>query len=210
MTAETAERIEEGAYLARLKEIVAASWPKGVARETEYPLGEIPLSDHVAHWGRQTPDAPAIIYYGREVSYAELDAQANRFAALLKSKGIGAGDRVAVFLPNCPQFHYAFFGILKIGAVHCPVSPMSTAYELGYMLGDTGARALVTLDALMPVVREAEGADRARRRLDDRARPSGAGGADDAAARSRRGGAGRLRRRRGPARRARRHARRSA
>ncbi len=160
MTAETRERIDEAEYLARLKDLVAASWPKGVARETEFPLGEMPISEHLAHWGRETPDAPAIIYYGREVSYGELDAQANRFAALLKSKGIGKGDRVAVFLPNCPQFHFAFYGILKIGAVHCPVSPMSTSFELSYMLGDTGARALVTLDAMMPVVREAEGADR--------------------------------------------------
>lgn len=150
--------IDEAGYLARLKKIQAASWPEGHARETTFPLGEIPLSDHLAHWGRKTPKATAIVYYGREIGYGELDAQSNRFAALLKSKGIGKGDRVAVFLPNCPQFHIAFFGILKIGAVHCPVSPMSTAHELDYMLADTGARALVTLDALAEVVRRTEGA----------------------------------------------------
>lgn len=162
MDQDAANAIDEAAYLERLKEIQAASWPKGVARETEFPLGEIPLSDHLAHWAKETPDAPAVIYYGRIVTYAELDSAANRFGALLRANGIGKGGRVAVFLPNCPQFHMVFFGILKIGAVHCPVSPMSTAHELGYMLKDTGADALVTLDGLMDVVRKTEGADKLR------------------------------------------------
>jgi fatty-acyl-CoA synthase len=67
-----------------------------------------------------------------------------------------------VFLPNCPQFHVAFFGILKLGAVHAPVSPLSKPFELAYQLGDTGAETILTLDALMPVVREVRGETRLR------------------------------------------------
>ena len=145
-------------FLARHRAAIAAAWPEGIARETTFPLGRIPLSDHLRHWAKETPDATSIIFYGREISWAELDALSDRFAGLLAARGIGKGDRVAVFLPNCPQFHVAFFGILKLGAVHCPVSPLSTGHELDYMLTDTGARALVTLDALWPVVEAAPAA----------------------------------------------------
>ena len=73
---------------------------------------------------------------------------------LLAQHGVKKGDRVAVFLPNSPQFHIAFFGILKLGAVHVPVSPLSRAFELAYELNDTDAETIVALDTLMPVVRE--------------------------------------------------------
>ncbi|MGO8847743.1 MAG: AMP-binding protein, partial [Methylocella sp.] len=82
---------------------------------------------------------PAVIFYGNVLSYGELDRQSDRFAALLAAKGVRKGDRVAVFLPNCPQFHIVFFGILKLGAVHVPVSPLSRAFELSYELNDTDA-----------------------------------------------------------------------
>jgi acyl-CoA synthetase (AMP-forming)/AMP-acid ligase II len=61
---------------------------------------------------------------------------------------------VAVFLPTCPQFHIAFWGILKRGAVHVPVNPMFRAHELEYELADTGARLILAEDRLMDLVRE--------------------------------------------------------
>ncbi|OWU85518.1 acyl-CoA synthetase [Oceanicola sp. 22II-s10i] len=143
------------AYLARLRDLQAKAWPPRLSREISYPIGEVPLSDHLAHWAQAKPDVPALIYYGTEVTWSQLDADANRFAALLAARGIAKGDRVAVFLPNCPQFHIAFFGILKAGVVHVPVSPLSTPTELAYVLNDTGARILVTLDTLHPVAAEA-------------------------------------------------------
>ncbi|WP_158970919.1 AMP-binding protein [Chachezhania sediminis] len=142
-------------YLADVAQRQQQSWPKDLDREVSYPLGEIPLTAHVTHWAKSTPDAPSVIYYGRAISWAELDAQSNRFARLLGARGIEKGDRVAVFLPNCPQFHIAFFGILKAGAVHVPVSPLSTPDELAYVLRDTGARMLVLLDTLLPVAETA-------------------------------------------------------
>jgi len=145
--------IDETTYLNELRAIHARNWPSDVPSEVRYPLGEIPLSDHLRHWGESRPDAPAIIYYGHVTTYGELDALSEAFANALCEAGIGKGDRVAVFLPNCPQFHIVFFGILKLGAVHVPISPLSKAFELRYHLEDSGATALVTLDALMPVVR---------------------------------------------------------
>lgn len=136
------------AYLEDVAARQARVWPTGLERTVSYPLGEIPLTAHVAHWSRTTPEAPSVIYYGTELTWRELDEQANRFAHLLKARGIAKGDRVAVFMPNCPQFHIAFFGILRAGAVHVPVSPLSTPDELAYVLKDTDARMLVLLDTL--------------------------------------------------------------
>jgi fatty-acyl-CoA synthase len=146
--------IEEAAYLADLHQRVQKAWPAGLAREIRYPHGERPLTDYLRIWGRTRADKPAVIFYGAVTSYVELDRQSDRFAALLAQMGVKKGDRVSVFMPNCPQFHIAFFGILKLGAVHCPVSPLSKAFELAYQVSDCGSETIVALDQLMPVVRE--------------------------------------------------------
>ena len=120
------------------------------------------MTEYLRTWARLQPDKPAVLHYGHTLTYAELDDASDRFAALLAAHGIVPGDRVAVFLPNLPQYHLVFFGILKLGAVHVPVSPMSRAFELAHELGDTGALALVALDGLMPVVREVRAASSLR------------------------------------------------
>ena len=145
---------DEAAYLAHLQTLVRQAWPKDANTAPHYPHGEVPLTDYLRAWARQTPNKPAIIHYGHVTTYAELDAASDRFATLLASEGVRPGDRVAVFLPNMPQYHTVFFGILKAGAVHVPVSPMSRAFELAHELNDTQAVLLVALDELMPVVRE--------------------------------------------------------
>lgn len=152
----------EEAFLAEHLAKVRASWPREVATEPWYPHGERPLTEYLRAWARVQPDKPSVIFYGREVSFAELDRLSDRFASLLAAQGVVKGDRVAVFLPNCPQFHVAFFGILKLGAVHAPVSPLSRPFELAYQLGDTGAETILTLDTLMPIVREVRGDTRLR------------------------------------------------
>lgn len=127
-------------------------------RAPQYPLGRQPLTDMLRHWGRTRPDRPAVIVYGHQTTYAGLDAQSDRCAALLAAHGIGAGDRVAVLMPNCPQFHVVFFGILKLGAVYVPISPLSQRAELQHALADSTPRALIALDQLVPLVRETRAA----------------------------------------------------
>ena len=162
MPTTTHQTIDESAYLATLHALWRKAWPAGAATAPHYPQGEQPLSEYLRAWARQQPDKPAVIYYGHTLSYAALDQASDRMATLLAEHGIRPGDRVAVFLPNSPQFHIVFFGILKLGAVHVPVSPMSRAFELAHGLTDTGALALVALDELMPVVREVRAASSLR------------------------------------------------
>ena len=146
--------MHERDYLEHLRELQQAAWPRGHACEPEYPLGQRPLTHYLKHWAAVSPDKPAVRFYGHDLSYAELDDLSSRFATLLLDNGVQPGDRVAVYMPNCPQLHIVFYGILKAGAVHCPVSPMAMPMELAYQLKDSGARVVVCFDQLLPVVRQ--------------------------------------------------------
>lgn len=154
--------LDEKEYLEQLRALWDKAWPKGVARKPHYPHGEVALTEYLRAWAKDRPQRPAVIFYGHVTTYAELDQQSDRFAALLQAKGVRKGDRVAVFLPNCPQFHIVFFGILKLGAVHVPVSPLSRAFELAYELNDTDAEVIVALDQLAATVDQVRGETKLR------------------------------------------------
>lgn len=145
-------------YLQHLEDLWACHWPAGVPRHIDYPLGERPVTEYLAQRARLHPDKPATVFYGRELGFAELHDLSDRFAALLARRGVAAGDRVAVFMPNCPQFLVAFYGILKLGAVHVPVNPLFKAQEVLYELRDSGARVMVLLDQLYDVAAAARDA----------------------------------------------------
>ncbi len=142
----------EQRYLDILRALWRKAWPNGIPREPQYPHGEQPLSEYVRIWAKLQPERPAVIFYDHVLSYREYDRQSDRMAALLAAKGIKKGDRVAVFMPNCPQFHIAFLGILKCCAVYVPVSPLSRAFELEYQLIDSGAEVIIVLDQLVEIV----------------------------------------------------------
>lgn len=105
----------------------------------------------------ESPERTAIGYEGREVSYGEFWAQVGQFAAALDERGIGADDRVAIYLPNLPQFLVAFHGTLRAGGVVVPMNPQYKAREIGHLLSDSGAKAVVALGDLVPFVEEVEG-----------------------------------------------------
>ncbi len=87
----------------------------------------------------------ALIFEGKTYSYQEVDQQANRVANGLRSLGIEPGDRVAIMLPNIPEFAFSFFGIQKLGAVAVPFNTLYKGREIIHILNDSGARAVITL-----------------------------------------------------------------
>ena len=99
------------------------------------------------------PGHTAIIYYGTKLTYAQLSSYANRFAIELQRLGVQKGDRVAIALPNIPQYPIAFYGALKAGAVVVPTNPLYTEREMHHQLADAGAKIMVMLDMFYPVVR---------------------------------------------------------
>ena len=92
----------------------------------------------------QQPDKVAAFFEGGRMTYAQLDALSDRFAAGLRLDGIGPGDPVALQLPNLPHFLIAYFGMLKNGSVAVPLNVLLKAREVEYHLSDSGARALLT------------------------------------------------------------------
>jgi acyl-CoA synthetase (AMP-forming)/AMP-acid ligase II len=118
-------------------------WPQGVD-EASIRLPEEPLTVVLARQAKRVPDRTAIQFYGRAVTFAELDASVGRFAGFLRGRGLSPGDRVALFLENSPQFAIAYYGTLRAGGVAVCLNPMHKAVELLHELNDSGARALVT------------------------------------------------------------------
>ncbi|WP_205948509.1 AMP-binding protein [Pueribacillus theae] len=147
----------ESKYIEDLKNKWTKNWPEHLPIAPNYPFGEIPITEYLVKRAKQTPDKPCIIFYGKEITYRELDEWSNRLTSYLLSIGLRKQDRVAVFLPNCPQFLIAFYGILKAGGVHVPVNPMFKTQELLYELQDTDAEFIITLDQLYPVIQSVKG-----------------------------------------------------
>jgi fatty-acyl-CoA synthase len=79
---------DEHTYLAEHLARVRSAWPAGIPREAWYPHGERPLTEYLRAWARLQPDKPAVIFYGREVTYAQLDQLSDQFAALLGAHGV--------------------------------------------------------------------------------------------------------------------------
>jgi long-chain acyl-CoA synthetase len=127
-----------------------SSWPEDVPRNLEYP--KLSLHGILEKTAKEHPEKVAIAYFEGEITYAELDSLSDRFAAALAALGVKKGDRVAVFLPNIPQFVIAYFGILKAGAVLTAISPLNKEREVAYQLNDSQAEAIVALDTLYPIV----------------------------------------------------------
>jgi long-chain acyl-CoA synthetase len=120
------------------------SYPPGVPEHVEVPAGN--LARLLADAARDFPNAPAVHFQGRTMSYAELADQAWRFAGALAGLGVGKGTKVGLVLPNCPQAVVALFGALRLGAVVVQNNPIYTERELGHQLGDAGVEVVVCLD----------------------------------------------------------------
>ncbi|MGK6308535.1 AMP-binding protein [Variovorax sp. DT-64] len=113
---------------------------------------EQPLHEYLRAHARERGNHPACIWYGHAMSYAELDAASDAFAARLQAIGVEKGDPVVLFLNNCPQYLAAHYGIQKIGAIVCPSGPLNKEHELAYQVNDLSARVIVAASSLLPVV----------------------------------------------------------
>ncbi len=92
------------------------------------------------------PDNVALVYLGEEITFKKLKEYIDRFATALHDLGVGKQDKVMLYIPNCPQWVIANFAVQRIGAVVVPVSPIYTAYEVGYMVKDADVETVICLD----------------------------------------------------------------
>ncbi|MFO7173724.1 MAG: long-chain fatty acid--CoA ligase [Bacillota bacterium] len=122
----------------------------GVRATLEYP--EVPLHRLVEETATRYPELPAIRFYGWRLRYGELWHQVRAMARALADLGVQPGDRVALMLPNCPQYVIAYYGTLMAGAVVAQVNPLYTERELQYLVTNAGAETIVVADLLYPKV----------------------------------------------------------
>jgi len=126
------------------------NWPEGVPHTIEYP--EIPIFKMLDESAEKHPEAPAIIFQDKSMTYRELKDQVDRFATALQKMGVEREDKVALFLPNIPQFVISYYGALKAGAIVTAISPLYKEREVENQINDSGAETLVVLDLLYPAV----------------------------------------------------------
>ena len=103
------------------------------------PYPETTLFEIVSDNARQRPDQPAIYFMGTWMSWSELDKLSDVFARILLDMGLVKGERVALLMPNCPQFLICQLGAWKAGAIVSPLNPRYTESELKHSLKETGA-----------------------------------------------------------------------
>lgn len=144
----------EGRHAENIKMLQTRPWllhyEDGVPYSLHYPTQ--PLFRFLDIADRRFPNATATIYYDSTLSYRALRRHANRFANALTALGIQKGERVALLLPNCPQYVISYYGALKAGAVVVNLNPFSDSNELQHHLIDSGARAIVALHETYPLI----------------------------------------------------------
>ncbi len=131
------------------------SYEPQVPHTISYP--DRPLDSNLVESAQKYPDATATIYMGAKLTYAQLNKLVDRFAAALQGLGVKKGDRVAVYMANCPQFIIAYYGALRSGAVVVPFNPLYAAPEVEHQLQDSGAETIVVMSRFYPIVKKVRG-----------------------------------------------------
>jgi long-chain acyl-CoA synthetase len=123
-----------------------------VPEHIDYPRTTLPQA--LEETARKHPDYVSIIYKDTKITYKEYMDAVKKFANALKGLGVKKGDRVAIHLPNCPQFMISYAATLWIGGIVVPCNPVYTAREMEHQLNDSGAEVIVTLSAMYPIIKQ--------------------------------------------------------
>jgi long-chain acyl-CoA synthetase len=125
------------------------AYPPGVPKDVV--IENITLPEVLTRTADRYPDNVALFYMGTAITYSELERLVNRFASALLDLGIKEGTKVAMLLPNIPQYVIANYAIYRTGAITVMNNPLYTEHELEYQLNDSDSTALITLDLLLPM-----------------------------------------------------------
>jgi len=136
-------------------EVERGAWPKDLPRTLSFPRGRRPLHEYVREHARDRPDAPAVTFYGRTLSWREFDDAVTAFASALTARGHGPGEVCAIFLQNSPQFLIAYHGSHRAGMTVTPVNPQFRTPAVRRQLRDSSATVLLAHTGLVDAVRPA-------------------------------------------------------
>ena len=146
-----------------MEKVWLKSYEPHVPPSIAYP--PVPLYQFMDDAAKKYPNNTAIIYGGvvhqlggalldAKMTFQQLQDVTNHFAAALQSLGVKKGDRVALFLPNCPQFPIAYYATHKAGGIVVPCNPLYVARELEHQVNDAGAETIVVLSRFYPIVKQ--------------------------------------------------------
>jgi len=127
-----------------------AQYEPGVPETIDYL--EVTIEQAIAATATKSPDAVMTVFKGAKLTYKEIDRLVDRMTAALQQLGVKPRDRVAVHLPNCPQFVVAYHAILRAGAIVVPCNPVYVAREMAHQLSDSGAEVVITLTSLYETI----------------------------------------------------------
>lgn len=127
------------------------SWPPNVPETIEYP--NVPLHELLEMAAKKHPDQPAIHFLGKTITYQELNTQVDQLATALAILGVKKGDRVAIYLPNTPQFIITYYAVSKLGAINTAISPLYKEQETRHQINDSGTETIIFLDTLYPIIK---------------------------------------------------------
>ena len=128
-------------------------WPARLPRQLVLP--ETTLWFNLEVSARRYPDKPAYLFFGQPLSYSQLHRQALALAGWLQAHGVRKGDRVLLYMQNCPQFVVAFYAVQRADAVVVPVNPMNRADEFVHYITDAQAQVAITTADLAATVAQA-------------------------------------------------------
>ncbi|HYK92831.1 MAG TPA: AMP-binding protein, partial [Thermoplasmata archaeon] len=123
-------------------------YPPGIPPDIDIPDKRLP--DLVGDVVKRNPGRTALVYYGARWTYRRFWESAGGFANALAREGIRPGDRLALYLPNCPAYPIAYFGALRAGVTVVQVSPLYIGQDLVRLLKDASPKGIVTLEILYP------------------------------------------------------------
>ena len=129
-----------------MERIWTKQYDPGVPATVEIP--DIPMHQILDKTVQRFPDKTALIFFDKKITYAQFNELVNQFASALQKDGFEKGDRISLYLPNCPQFTIAYYGALRAGAVVVPTNPLYVPREIEHQIKDSGATYMVVLSLL--------------------------------------------------------------
>jgi fatty-acyl-CoA synthase len=133
-----------------------AIWPRRLPRELTIPETSLWFNLEVS--ARRYPDKTGYVFFDRRTTFGQLRQQAEALAGWLQAQGVKKGDRVLLYMQNCPQFVVGLYAILRADAVVVPVNPMNRADEFGHYITDPEAKVALCSADLAGIVAEANAA----------------------------------------------------
>ncbi len=125
----------------------------GVPHHLDYPA--IPVFHFLDDAARRCPERACIVFCGQVLTYLQVARQTDHIARALLELGVRKGERVGLFMPNCPEFVLAYFGILKAGGVVVATNPLYTPPEIIHQVNDAGIETMFCAGALYECIQDA-------------------------------------------------------